>query len=88
MKVEWKTSIQLCDYSKVVGHPAYVFDLENRAIERLIDSEIIPHLQDYLAKPNNNSYLLLRIAMDQLATIDIHYKRKEYLFSRCWKSAA
>lgn len=68
------------DYSKVVGHPAYVFDLENRAIERLIDSEIIPYLQDYLAKPNNNSYLLLRIAMDQLATIDIHYKRKEYLF--------
>lgn len=68
------------DYGAITGHPINIFMAENRAIEKLIDNDLIPHYEAYKSNRNNNSYLMLRIAFDQLLEIDKHYARKENLF--------
>lgn len=68
------------DHSHIEGHPVQIFIEENRAIEKLIEEEIEPLLDKLLARFDNNTYLLLRIAFDKLMEIENHYLRKEYLF--------
>lgn len=65
---------------ETLGHPLYNFTQENRAIEKVIEEEILIPLHQYIEKPNHNSYLNLRIGMDRLSEIDKHYARKEYSF--------
>ena len=66
------------DYS-YRSHPVHIFT-ENKAINKLIEEEIEPLLDSLLENFNNNTYLLLRIAFDNLMEIEKHYLRKENLF--------
>lgn len=63
----------------IVGHPINVLKEENKAIEKVINEEILPHLASYMEKEDKTSMLLLRVGLDRLAEVDIHYKRKENL---------
>lgn len=67
------------DYRMIPGHPAHVFQEENRAITQLIEEEIKPHLKGYV-NGNHMAHLMLRVGFDRLQEIDRHYGRKEYLF--------
>lgn len=68
------------DYSKIIGHPINILVEENKAIEKLIEDEIKPHVDAYFKKPNPNSHLMLRIGFEKLMEIEHHYARKEYVF--------
>jgi DUF438 domain-containing protein len=68
------------DYTKIIGHPVNVLVEENKAIEQLINDEILPNLRALEEKIDHNKYLLVRIGFDRLQEIDRHYSRKEYLF--------
>ncbi|MFH5882645.1 DUF438 domain-containing protein [Liberiplasma polymorphum] len=58
------------------GHPLHVLSEENTRIEKLIDEEITP----YLEQSGNMPLLMLRVGIDRLAEINKHYARKEQLF--------
>lgn len=64
---------------EIIGHPINVLKEENKAIEKVINEEILPHLASYMEKEDKTSMLLLRVGLDRLAEVDIHYKRKENL---------
>lgn len=68
------------DYSKIIGHPINILVEENKAIERLIEEEINPHVEAYFKKPNPTSHLMLRIGFERLMEVEHHYFRKEYAF--------
>lgn len=67
------------DFSHIIGHPVNVLMEENKAIAKVVEEEILPYLESYLKKKDNNSMLMLRIGFDRLWQVDIHYGRKEYL---------
>lgn len=67
-------------YVGIIGHPLNVLHQENRAIESLINEEILPHVESYNQNKDKHSMLMIRIGFDRLSEIDIHYKRKENLF--------
>lgn len=62
------------DKSLIPGHPANIFKLENRFIEKLIKTKIMPSLSEPGARGE------LKEAIDELAKVDLHYKRKENIF--------
>ena len=59
--------------------PVYTFKLENRAIERLINDKILPHLQDVQTSDNGENIEKLVEDFNALWEIDKHYLRKENL---------
>ena len=59
------------------GHPVHTFKLENRKIEALIDDELIPLLK--LKTLEMEAIEKLRVGLEKLFQIDIHYRRKENL---------
>lgn len=64
------------------GHPAHTLKQENRALERLINERIRPHLDAFLgngAAPEADGAALAEDLAD-LAKINIHYTKKEHLF--------
>ncbi|NLK98395.1 DUF438 domain-containing protein [Defluviitalea saccharophila] len=61
------------------GHPVHTFKLENRAIERLINDKILPHLQDVQTSDNGENIEKLVEDFNALWEIDKHYLRKENL---------
>ncbi len=65
------------DNSEVKGHPVYVFLLENGKLEELMNNEIKPHIETLKNGLDNTAVLMLRIGFERLATIDVHYSRKE-----------
>ncbi|XMB85185.1 DUF438 domain-containing protein [Mycoplasmatota bacterium WC44] len=67
------------DYSKIPGHPVNIFIEENKAIEKVVNEEILPHLEKFLEQKDNTSILMLRVGFDRLSEINIHYSRKENL---------
>ncbi len=67
---------KLEDHDSIPGHPVNVFLDENRRIEKFIEEEINP----YLEQEGKTSLLMLRVAYDRLKEIDNHYTRKEMLF--------
>jgi DUF438 domain-containing protein len=67
------------DYNRIIGHPVNVLMEENKAIEKVVNEEIIPYLKNYLEQKDNTSLLMLRISFDRLSEVNIHYSRKEYL---------
>jgi DUF438 domain-containing protein len=64
------------DHTKIKGHPVQVFLEENQHIEKLIQDEIEP----YLDQTGKTAELMLRIGFERLSEIHKHYARKEYLF--------
>lgn len=73
------TEIHKRHSEEIIGHPINVLKEENKAIEKVINEEILPHLASYMEKEDKTSMLLLRVGLDRLAEVDIHYKRKENL---------
>ena len=64
--------------SEMPGHPVHTLQLENRAVERLMDMEIKPALKDFQAGIQG-SLGKLQKAFKHLLEIDKHYSRKENL---------
>ncbi|OQB24666.1 MAG: Hemerythrin HHE cation binding domain protein [Firmicutes bacterium ADurb.Bin182] len=62
--------------SEVPGHPVHTLKNENRALERLIEKNIKPHLEK-LSNDRAEAVKLLRKDLELLSAVDIHYKRKE-----------
>ncbi len=52
---------------------------ENRAIEMLIEQQVLPYLSRFTETNDEQHAELLRSAIDKLKTIDRHYTRKEQL---------
>lgn len=67
----------MADYDE--WHPVSTFKMENRAIEALLDNEILKYLSSYIKEKSNADKELLKEAVDKLTTIDKHYSRKENL---------
>ncbi|HHU56217.1 MAG TPA: DUF438 domain-containing protein [Acholeplasmataceae bacterium] len=63
----------------IVGHPINVMIEENKAIEKVVNEEILPYLESYMEKEDKTSMLMLRVGLDRLWEVDIHYSRKENL---------
>ncbi len=61
------------------GHPLHTMALENRAIERLIDGSIRPHLAEFRASGGQDVRLQLLEDFNLLLDVDKHYSRKENL---------
>ncbi len=59
------------DVAKIPGHPAYVLVEENRIIERILQTDILPHIQGGL----NRAKLLE--GLQALSKIELHYLKKE-----------
>ncbi len=62
-----------------LNHPVSVLKRENRAIEELIDEEILPLSATYAEEGGSDLREELKEAVDELAKIDSHYARKENL---------
>ena len=60
------------------GHPVYTFRKENKALESLINNEILPELER-LKKGEASSIEKLKLGLEKLWEIDRHYSRKENL---------
>ena len=67
------------DPTEVHGHPVDTFKKENRALERLLNNSIKPHI-DTLNENREEAVKLLKKDLEHLASLDIHYKRKENIF--------
>jgi len=61
------------------GHPIHTFNLENRAIERLIDGTIVPSLDILKARDTTGARERMKEQLTKLLEIDKHYSRKENL---------
>ena len=55
------------------GHPAHTFRLENRALEKLMDESVQPHLRSWLLEQTTASQWQLSQDLALLAEIDLHY---------------
>jgi DUF438 domain-containing protein len=67
---------QAADQTEIPGHPANVLMLENRFIEELIQTQIMPHIP---LIPDKSAVDSLKKGLEGLSLIDIHYLRKENL---------
>ena len=61
------------------GHPVHTFKLENRAIEALMENEVLLLAKAYEDNKTIDNKKALLDAVKRLSTIDVHYKRKENL---------
>lgn len=68
---------QSTDATEIPGHPANILKRENRAIERIIEKRIKPHLDGI---ESGDDTQLLKEDLDELWKIDLHYSKKENLF--------
>lgn len=64
---------------KTPGHPIHTFQLENRAIERLIAEEIYPQIENLKESKVESQLEPLKESIQKLLEIDRHYSRKENL---------
>lgn len=67
------------DAKEIPGHPIHTFMIENRAIEKLIQENIEPHLKEFEGNPNSKVANKLLEDLNLLYDIDKHYSRKENL---------
>jgi len=67
------------DAKEIPGHPIHTFMLENRALEKLIQENIEPHLKEFEENPNREEANKLLEDLNLLYDIDKHYSRKENL---------
>lgn len=68
------------DQTSVKGHPAYIFKKENDALEKVITEEIHPYAQTLNEGMNQTAVLMLRIGLERLSEVNIHFARKENVF--------
>lgn len=61
------------------GHPVYTFKAENRAIENLIENDLLPALEELQKSDTKENIFKVIEVVNQLADIDKHYSRKENL---------
>ncbi|OCA85773.1 PAS domain S-box protein [Bacillus sp. FJAT-27225] len=61
------------------GHPIHTFKLENRALERLIETRFAPHTREFAQDDSSDSITLLLGDCTLLYEVDKHYVRKEHL---------
>ena len=59
------------------GHPIHTFKLENRALERLMDNNILPALKQFEADDGSKAGEALLQHLKKLMEIEQHYSRKE-----------
>lgn len=67
------------DVKETLGHPIHTFMIENRAIEKLIQENIEPHLKQLKSNPSSETAISLLEDLNLLFDIDKHYSRKENL---------
>lgn len=67
------------DPSELAGHPVYTFRQENTRLTTLIDERITQKLNQFSEQPGIELQQKLLADLDQLLTIDRHYRRKENL---------
>ncbi len=58
----------------------HTFRLENRALEKLMDESVQPHLRSWLLEQTTASHWQLSQDLALLAEIDLHYVKKENVF--------
>jgi DUF438 domain-containing protein len=61
------------------GHPVHTFRLENKAIEKLIEDRIKPHIEEFEKAEDEAVAMDLIVDFNELWKIDVHYARKENL---------
>lgn len=61
------------------GHPVHTFKKENRALEALLEDQVLTYLSRFTESKDPKQKEFLQESVDRLATIDLHYKRKENL---------
>ncbi|MCL2835065.1 MAG: DUF438 domain-containing protein, partial [Treponema sp.] len=61
------------------GHPVHTLKLENRAIEKLLETELKPPLESFVKNGGNKALAALKDVLVKLSDIKKHYKRKENL---------
>jgi uncharacterized protein len=61
------------------GHPIHTFKLENRAIEKLLKSQVQVHLDQFAMEDTDENVYKLLGDINLLLDIDKHYSRKENL---------
>ena len=61
------------------GHPVHTFKLENRAIEALMETEVLKLANNYTADKSQTAKKALLDVLTKLSSIDNHYSRKENL---------
>ncbi len=61
------------------GHPIHTFKLENREIEKLVQSKLAVHLEKFAADDSPDNIYFLLEDLNLLLDIDKHYSRKENL---------
>ncbi|MDF2947327.1 MAG: hypothetical protein K0S51_2006 [Bacillales bacterium] len=61
------------------GHPIHTFKLENRELEKLINTSLKPHLNKFIQEDNDINRFKLLEDCNLLLDIDKHYVRKEHL---------
>jgi len=67
---------QSTDQSEIPGHPVNILKRENRALEKLINMQLKPHLD---ALKDNDGIEMLKSDLEVLSKIDLHYLKKENL---------
>ena len=61
------------------GHPVYIFKLENRKLEKLINERIKPHIDNFKASDSRENVNQLLEDFNALWEVVKHYSRKENL---------
>lgn len=61
------------------GHPLHQLEMENKALEELIDGKVSPAIEAFAAAADEASSLALLDAINALMDVDKHYLRKENL---------
>jgi len=61
------------------GHPVHTFKLENREIEKLLESKLEIHLEQFIKEDSADQIYQLIEDINLLLDIDKHYSRKENL---------
>ncbi|ALC91338.1 hypothetical protein AM500_17185 [Bacillus sp. FJAT-18017] len=61
------------------GHPIHTFKLENRELERLIETRVAPHTEQFAREESTEAITLLLEDCNLLYEVDKHYVRKEHL---------
>ena len=62
---------------EIPGHPVHTFILENRALERLMNNNILPATEKFEKEDTNENAEALLQHLNKLLEIDKHYSRKE-----------
>jgi uncharacterized protein len=61
------------------GHPIHTFILENKELDKLVNTQLHVHLDQFNIEDNQENILLLLEDINLLLDIDKHYSRKENL---------